>query len=268
MLFEAEQLAYVREIVIIDDGSIENLDRLASAYPKVRLVYSPFGAAVGRALKSGIRQAHNHAIMIFNAECGNVSDRTSELISSLAHCDAVVGIPQTTEPHWFQGLCTKSLNWWASYLSGNQVRTEDFDFCAVRYSVVSNWPSWLPNDSAFFPTVLMALSRRGARITYQVSRGSAQQSHRPAGQSINMAAKLTYWGILLNPMRVLAPICLILFILNLAIILRDVKNNGRVGELSLFTSAGFLLFLFFVWVIRMTSEYLIFAFQRTTHSGS
>jgi len=211
-------LAYNCEILIVDDGSIDNTVEIAGEFP-VSIYQHPQNLGYGAALKTGITNANNEIICILDADGTYPVKDIPKLASMLIEkkLDMVVGarvnanaaIPAIRKPaKWVIGQLAK--------LSvGVNIPDINSGFRVFKRDVAVNFFNLLPNGFSFTTTITLAMlnnqySVQFVPIDYYHRIGKSKIS--PIRDTITFLVLITRIALYFAPLKVFLAISLIMIL--------------------------------------------------------
>lgn len=205
------------EILVVNDGSNDNTAEIAQA-AGAQVVHHPYSKGNGAAIKSGARAARGEIIVFMDADGQHDPADIVRLLEKLDQgYDMVVGARQKgSQASIGRGLANGLYNRLASWMTGHRVDDLTSGFRAVRADKFREFLYLLPNGFSYPTTSTMAFFRAGYSVAYLPIHAAKRigQSHirllRDGTRFLLIIFKI---GTLFSPLKIFAPIALILFIL-------------------------------------------------------
>lgn len=197
----------VREIILVDDGSIDATGDLAKA-AGITVLRHPSNRGYGASLKSGIRAAQTPYVLIMDAEGQHSPADIWRLWESDSHFDMVVGARQGLfhSPLWRmpgKWLLTRVAN----HLVKRRIPDLNSGFRLFRKESVAKYMHLCPNGFSFTSTITMAFLSRGFSVDYVPIVVAPRQGHSTVtvGTGLDTLLLLLRLASLFNPLRVFVP---------------------------------------------------------------
>src|SRR5437588_4255726 len=134
-----------REIVVVDDGSIDGTADAAAA-AGARVIRHPYNKGNGAAVKTGIRHSSGTLVLILDADGQHAPGDAIRLIAQLGTYELVVGARSgRTQATAARRIGNALLNEIASYLTGQQIPDLTSGFRAARKEHLVEFIHLLPN---------------------------------------------------------------------------------------------------------------------------
>ena len=151
------------EIIVVDDGSLDETPRIAARYPSVRLLRHSHNRGYGAALRTGLRAARYDWIFFSDADLQFDLGDLEDLIRASHDTDIVAGYRTSRRDPWGR----RALAWiWGRLVRAlYRIRVRDIDcaFKLFRRSVLEEIP--IESVGAFINTeILVRASAAGFRI--------------------------------------------------------------------------------------------------------
>jgi glycosyltransferase involved in cell wall biosynthesis len=163
-----------REIIVVDDGSIDDTAARAAAAGATVLRH-PYNKGNGASVKSGIRKSSGEFVMIIDGDGQHRPDDARRLVSRLGEYDLVVGArsPETQANHG-RRLGNSLLNGLASYLTGRDIPDLTSGFRAARRECLHEFLHLLPNGFSAPTTTTLAFIKAGYNVAFEPTEARAR----------------------------------------------------------------------------------------------
>lgn len=242
------QSSFDWEIIVVDDGSTDTTARIA-AEAGARVVAHPYSKGNGAAIKTGARAAKGDVIVFMDADGQHDPADIPRLLNDIERgADMVVGARQRgSQASVGRGIANKFYNHLATWMTGHKVDDLTSGFRAVRAHMFREFLYLLPNGFSYPTTSTMAFFRAGYSITYVPIHASKRMgnSHirllRDGTRFLLIIFKI---GTLFSPLKIFAPIAMIMFSLASGWYGWTWWSQGRFTNMSaLLYSGGVMIFL-------------------------
>ena len=203
------------EVLVVDDGSTDATAEFARA-AGARVISHPYSKGNGAAIKTGARAAKGEVIVFMDADGQHDPADIPRLLALVeAGHDLVVGARQKgSQASVGRGLANAFYNRLASWMTGHAVKDLTSGFRAVRADRFREFLYLLPNGFSYPTTSTMAFFRAGYSVAYVPIHAGKRigQSHirllRDGARFLLIIFKI---GTLFSPLKIFAPIALLLF---------------------------------------------------------
>lgn len=230
------------ELIVVDDGSTdatpERLREAISTDAALRVITHSNNRGYGASLKTGIRRAKSELIVITDADGTYPNERIPELVDMAADADMVVGarIADDVIYPFLRKIPKLFLRRYVSWLAGQDVPDMNSGLRVFRRSAVQRFMSILPNGFSFTTTITLAMLRNYDNvcfvpITYHARIGESKL--RPIRDTLQFIQLITRTGMYFAPLRLLAPVVLLLTAGFLASLGYDILVLGNITEKTL-----------------------------------
>jgi glycosyltransferase involved in cell wall biosynthesis len=238
------------EIVCVDDGSTDGtgdrLESLSRDHPvdRIRLIRLPVNRGYGFALKVGVRQATGDLIVITDADGTYPAECIPQLVGQCRVLDMVVGSRTGDGVHYsnVRRIPKMFLRRYVSWVVGEDVPDMNSGLRVFRRALALRYLPILPDGFSFTTTITIAMMRSGHAVRFtpiSYARRVGRSKIQPIRDTIRFFGLITRIGMYFAPLRILAPMCLVLGVAFMASLSRDLYR----GDL---TEATLLLLLFCV----------------------
>jgi Glycosyltransferases involved in cell wall biogenesis len=239
------------EVIIVSDASSDGTPSVAKKYG-CKLIEHPYSKGNGAAIKSGLRVATGDVVVCMDADGQHRPQDVTLLLQQLsAGYDMVVGArDKKGQAGVHRSFANRFYNKFASWMVGHKVEDLTSGFRAVRRDKFLEFISLLPNKFSYPTTITMSFFRAGYSIAYVPvevkKRLEGTQSHIRIWQDgVRFLLIIFKIGTLFSPLKMFAPISLILFSSGLAYYFYTYVTDGR------FTNMALLLFTTSIIVFLM-----------------
>ena len=249
-----QQLQIQSEIVVVDDGSIDDTANVCRKQG-VKLVSHPYSMGNGAAVKTGARVASGDILVFMDADGQHDPADIPKLVTKLGQgFDMVVGARNSrTHANVSRWGANALYNKLASWMVNQQIDDLTSGFRAVRAEKFREFLYLLPNGFSYPTTVTMSFFRAGYPISYVEihARRRVGKSHiNPLRDGIRFLLIIFRVGTLYSPLKIFVPISFSFFATGLGYYLYTFITAGR------FTNMSAVLFMtsILVFLIGLVSE--------------
>jgi glycosyltransferase involved in cell wall biosynthesis len=232
---ELRQTARWSEIIVVDDGSVDDTEARAGA-AGARVVRHPYNKGNGAAVKSGIRNANTPFIVIVDADGQHRPSDAVRLVSRLGEYDLVVGAraPQT-QASLARRVGNAVLNGVAGYLTQQPIPDLTSGFRAARREHLVEFLHLLPNGFSTPTTTTLAFIKAGYSVRFE----PIEAAKRQGTSKIHLGSDgVGFFLILLkvitiySPLRIFVPISVASFLLGAAYAAWTILTQSHVTNSS------------------------------------
>lgn len=242
------------EIIVVNDGSSDDTAKLISEY-EVTQVNHPYSKGNGAAIKSGARAAKGDILVFMDADGQHNPEDVGKLLSGIKDgYDMVIGARQRgSQANAGRSLANGFYNFLASYITGQRVEDLTSGFRAVRAIKFREFLYLLPNGFSYPTTITMAFFRAGYSVKYHPIHTQKRigNSHlKLFKDGVRFLLIIFKVGTLYSPLKLFAPVSLVLFLLGL------VWYGYTYAIMTRFTNMSALLMTgsFIVFMMGLISE--------------
>jgi glycosyltransferase involved in cell wall biosynthesis len=196
------------EIVLVNDAStdrtLERMQALAAADPRIRILDNPSNLGFGGSYKRGARAANATYIMMLPGDDGFPAQSIAEIISHAGEADIIIPVVTNRGArHWFRALASKGfttlLNWafWLNvgYYNGAVLQSNEL----LRTIEITT------NSFAYQAEALVKLIARGA--TYKHCYVSIQERAAGRSSALSLKNQIAVWRTILHLLAVVGLFC-------------------------------------------------------------
>lgn len=242
------------EIIVVNDGSTDATAIVAEAAGAM-VVTHPYSKGNGAAIKSGARAARGEVIVFMDADGQHDPADIPRLLERLAEgYDMVVGARQAgSQASVGRGLANTFYNRLATYMAGHKVDDLTSGFRAVRASKFREFIYLLPNGFSYPTTSTMAFFRAGYSVAYEPIHAAQRvgKSHiRPLKDGLRFLLIIFKIGTLYSPLKLFAPIAVMLFLLASSWYGYTLFEQGRFTNMSALLYTGSVM----IFLMGLISE--------------
>jgi len=232
---ELRQAARWPEIIVVDDGSVDDTDARARA-AGARVVRHPYNKGNGAAVKSGIRNATTPFIVIVDADGQHRPSDAVHLVSHLGEYDLVIGAraPQT-HASLVRRVGNALLNGVASYLTRQPIPDLTSGFRAARREHLVEFLHLLPNGFSTPTTTTLAFIKAGYSVRFEPIEAAKRQGTskiRLGSDGVGFFLILLKVITIYSPLRIFVPISVASFLLGAAYAVWTILTQSHVTNSS------------------------------------
>lgn len=242
------------EVIVVNDGSSDSTAEVAEA-AGARVVHHPYSKGNGAAIKTGARTASGEVIVFMDADGQHDPSDIPRLLALIEQGhDMVVGARQKgSQASVGRGLANGLYNRLASWMTGHRVEDLTSGFRAARADKFREFLYLLPNGFSYPTTSTMAFFRAGYSVAYVPIHAARRigKSHirllRDGSRFLLIIFKI---GTLYSPLKIFAPVALLMFILASGWYGHTLYSFGRFTNMSALLYSGSVM----VFLMGLISE--------------
>lgn len=246
------------EVIVVDDGSVDETAGICAAYPVIRLAH-PYPKGNGAAIKAGARAACGDVIVFMDGDGQHRPEDIPGLLAKLEEgYDMVVGCRSFSDHAGaHRGFANSVFNYFASWMVNHPVMDLTSGFRAVRAKSFRRFLYLLPNSFSYPTTCTMSFFRAGLSVAYLpvIMPQRIGQSHiRPLRDGIRFLLIIIKIGTLYSPLKLFLPVSAAFLTTGLGYYLFTYISYNRFTNMSaLLLIAGILAFLIGIVSEQVTS---------------
>jgi glycosyltransferase involved in cell wall biosynthesis len=250
------------EIIVVDDASTDGSAEHLAKTPWIRLIAFRSNRGPGAARKIGTEASRGSIILWTDVDMSYPNDQLPELIDALRGYDQVVGARTTEEGS--HKIARVPAKWFirrlAERLSNTKIPDLNSGFRAFRKEVIDQFLHLLPDGFSHVTTLTMVFLANGYSVRYvdiPYAKRSGKSKFRFVADTRLYLQQVTRMVMMWNPLRVLMPIAVGMFLVGLGKVIFDVFDKDfRLGTNTLLVmlAAGliFVLTLIADLVVQVT----------------
>jgi glycosyltransferase involved in cell wall biosynthesis len=220
------------EIIVVDDASLDKTAEIVKKYD-VKLIQHEDNKGYGVSLKTGIHYAQHGIIAIIDADGTYPVDKIPELISFIDDYDMVVGARQFIHLPLIRRPAKWILNKYANYLVKKKIPDLNSGLRVFKKDIYEKFRGILPPGFSFTTTITLAFLSNDYRVKYapiDYFKRGGKSKIKPIRDTVNFFALVTRASLYFHPLRIYAPISLILLSVGMVsfvydIYMRDVTDK-------------------------------------------
>lgn len=244
------------EIIIVDDGSVDETLTLCKSYP-VKVVSHNYSMGNGASIKTGARHAKGDYLIFMDADGQHSPEEISKLTDKLEDgYDMVVGARSSNgHANIFRRIANIFFSLFSSWVTGHKVEDLTSGFRLIKADKFRDFIFMLPNGFSYPTTITMAMFRAGYSICYvpvTVNDRVGNSHIRPFVDGWKFLLIIFRVGTLYSPLKFFFPSSVFIFLAGFGYYSFTYITTGR------FTNMGILLFVISILVllIGLLSEQL------------
>lgn len=242
------------ELLVVNDGSNDSTAKIARE-AGAQVIDHPYSRGNGAAIKTGARAARGDVIIFMDADGQHDPADIPVMLALIeqGHDMAVGARQEGSQASLVRGLANKFYNRLASWMTGHKVEDLTSGFRAVRADKFREFLYLLPNGFSYPTTSTMAFFRAGYSVVYTPIHAAKRvgKSHirllRDGSRFLLIIFKI---GTLFSPLKIFAPVALLMFMLASIWYGYTLYNFGRFTNMSALLYSGSVM----VFLMGLISE--------------
>lgn len=205
------------EVIVVDDGSTDGTGDQLEGLP-LRVVRHPYNKGNGASVKTGIRAARGDFVLLLDSDGQQEPADIGKLLTHTGVYDLIVGArTKTSQQNAVRAVGNGALEAMASYLAGTKIPDLTSGFRVFRRAVIMEFIHLLPNRYSYPTTSTLAFLKAGYNVTFvpivAKKRRSGKSGQKLLQNGVRFLLIILRMITLFSPMKIFAPIALILFAL-------------------------------------------------------
>jgi glycosyltransferase involved in cell wall biosynthesis len=241
------------EVIVVDDGSTDATSALARGAGAM-VVKHPYNKGNGAAVKSGIRRATGEYVLIVDGDGQHQAGDALRLIERLGEYDLVIGArASATQATFARRAGNGTLNWFASYLTGTEIRDLTSGFRAARREHLMEFLHLLPNGFSTPTTTTLAFLKAGYSVRFEpveAARRRGESKIRLGADGVSFFLILLKVITIFSPLRIFLPISLSAFVVGAAYAAWTIATQSHVTN----SSVLLILLSVVIFLVGLISE--------------
>jgi glycosyltransferase involved in cell wall biosynthesis len=219
LLSRLNELEYVDEIIVVNDGSTDDTSDICQAHNVIEIKH-PYSKGNGAAIKSGARVATKDVIVFMDADGQHQPDDISKLLLRMQEgYDLVVGArPASSQASLGRLAANTFYNKFSSWMVGHKIKDLTSGFRAVTRSKFLQFLYLLPNGFSYPTTSTMAFFRASYSVSYvdiTVHKRVGNSHIKIWKDGIRFLLIIFKIGTLYSPLKLFVPLSAVMFTLGL-----------------------------------------------------
>ena len=222
------------EIIVVDDGST---DRTCDIVEKTnaKLIRHDHNMGYGASLKTGVRHSKFDKTIIIDADSTYPEDALPQLLEKSQQYDMVVGA--RTGENVYVPVIRRPAKWvlnkLANFLTGTKIKDLNSGFRIFKKDSLLRFINLLPDGFSFTTTITIAMLTSNYTVKYlpiNYYKRKGKSKIRPIKDTINFLVLIIRIVLYFKPLKVLLPLSMILFSIDLLKIVFDIiKFNWHIA---------------------------------------
>lgn len=242
------------EIIVVNDGSDDDTGKMARR-GGARVISHPYRMGNGASIKTGIRHARGHIIVMMDGDGQHDPADISRLIEKVGPYDMVVGArSKESQTHLYRDVANWVYNSFASYVCAYPIEDLTSGFRAVKAWIARSFVSLLPNTFSYPTTLTISALRSGFSVAYV----PIHTSYRVGKSKIKLLRDGSRFFLIImkiatlfSPMKIFLPVSGFLFFGALAYgLFKMLFIDGRYGQ----TAGLVMVMAVLVFMVGLVSE--------------
>ncbi len=213
---KARQLRPRAEILVVDDGSLDNTSEVARQ-AGARVIRHPYNKGNGAAVKTGLRNATGEVVLLLDADGQHPPEDIERVLAPMGEYDLVVGArTRDSESAWLRDLGNGIFNRLATYLSGRKIPDLTSGFRAMKRDHIMEFIHLLPNLYSYPTTSTLAFIKAGYNVQFvpiRARKGTGRSNTKIVRDGVRAVVIILRMITHFAPMKIFLPVSIALFLL-------------------------------------------------------
>ncbi len=238
------------EIIVIDDGSVDNTADLAKA-AEARVVRHPYNIGNGASIKTGIRHAKGDLVAFMDADGQHSPEDLFALLAQTVTYDMVVGARTArSKVSRFRAFGNTMLRHFAQWLVEQEILDLTSGFRVIQRDKLLEFINLLPNRFSYPSTLTLAFIKSGYTIGYVPldsirKRQSGRSSIKPFRDGVRFLYIMMRLAILFEPLKLFMTISLAVLTLGFVTVSYQLIVHNAIQGASIVTLLSGVMIFFF-----------------------
>jgi len=234
---EMRKLPYSYEIILIDDGSTDDCFEQVKDL-EFRLLRHKYNLGGGVARVTGLHYAKGDIIIQTDADGSYPTYKFGPILEKMKDFDLIIGarIKESAVDYTdLRRLMKWILRVWASICAQRRIPDLNSGMRAYRRSLALRYSYLYPSGHSIMSTMTLAFITQNLRvhfepIEYRVRQGKS--SFHPIKDTYNYALTIVRTVMFFDPLRIMMPIVILMFVLSAGFFIRDVFLYANIGDVT------------------------------------
>ena len=247
VITDLKKLAFVKEIIVVDDGSTDST-RQKAIDSGVHVISHEINSGYGASLKTGILNSKNNNIAFIDADAQHNPEDLKEMIKYLDEYDIVIGARKagSHSPLW-RKPGKKFIHILANYLAGFKIPDLNCGLRIIKKDLIKPYLKIFPNKFSFSTTSTVFFIKDGFKvkfieITAKKRIGESTLKIRHGLDTIILVLRMI---TLFEPFKIFLPVSILIFSFGFIYAGIEVIRFGQFSATSLFLGIASMLTFFF-----------------------
>lgn len=227
------------EIIVVDDGSLDDTLEVAKGYDSVTVLHHDTNMGYGAALKTGIRHSRYGLICITDADGTYPNESIPTLVNRLADgsYDMVVGsrTGENVNIPWIRRPAKWAIGRLANYVAATTIPDLNSGLRVFRRDICLKFFGLLPDGFSFTTTITLAMLQSGYRLDFvpiDYHKRVGKSKIRPVRDVLNFVQLVLRIALYFAPLKIFLPFSGLVVLLAIAWALFTHITMGKLADVS------------------------------------